>query len=91
MKKFFAAVVATGLTFSAGSFAMANHHAGDTMKPTVVETNARGQATKVEIEGKTYAVCMSDKQDACINPREAGLKWGNRPLSYWPGKPASEM
>ena len=28
--------------------------------------------------------------DGCINPREAGLKFGNRALDYWPGKPASE-
>lgn len=58
---------------------------------TVVETNAKGQATKVSKDGKTYAVCMSDAQDSCINPREAGLKFGNNPLSYWPGKPASEI
>lgn len=57
----------------------------------VVETNARGQATKVSKDGKVYTVCTSDAQDSCINPREAGLKFGNNPLSYWPGKPASEI
>ena len=57
----------------------------------VVETNSKGQATKVMKDGKTYAVCMGEMTDGCINPRAAGLKWGNRPLSYWPGKPASEM
>jgi hypothetical protein len=30
-------------------------------------------------------------QDSCVNPREAGLNYGNRPLNYWPGQPASEM
>lgn len=93
MKKFFAAVVATGVAISTGSFAMANHHAEgmDKAKMEVVEKNARGQATKVKMGERVYDVCMSDAQDSCINPREAGLNWGNRALSYWPGKPASEM
>ncbi len=69
--------------------AIANDHMTD-KGFKVVETNAKGQATKVEKDGSTYAVCMGDMKDSCINPRAAGLKWGNRPLSYWPGKPASE-
>ena len=60
------------------------------MKAEVVERDARGHATKVVIDGKTYPVCTSDASDGCINPREAGLNWGNRPLAYWPGQPASE-
>jgi len=36
-------------------------------------------------------VCNAQRQDECINPRAAGLHFGNRPLAYWPGKPASEM
>ena len=40
---------------------------------------------------KDYPICRGDIQDSCINPREAGKNWGNRPLDYWPGKPASEM
>ena len=59
--------------------------------PVVVTTNDRGQATQVRINGEIIDVCMSDTQDNCINPRAAGLKWGNTPLNYWPGKPASEM
>lgn len=59
--------------------------------PEVVEKDARGKATKVRIDGKVYDVCMTSEQDACINPRAAGLNWGNRPLKYWPGKPASKM
>lgn len=58
---------------------------------TIVETNAQGKATKVSKDGFTYDVCMSDAQDSCINPREAGLNFGNWPLNYWPGKPASEF
>lgn len=59
--------------------------------PVVVETNSRGQATKVRIGDTVYDVCMTPDQDSCIQPRAAGLKFGNRPLTYWPGKPASEM
>ena len=58
--------------------------------PVVVETNERGQATRVRVEGKVYDVCMNAEQDNCINPRAAGLNWGNRPLTYWPGEPASK-
>lgn len=59
--------------------------------PVVVERNNNGKATKVRISGKEYDVCMKNDQDGCINPRAAGLNWGNRPLDYWPGKPASKM
>ncbi|WP_340588007.1 hypothetical protein [Erythrobacter alti] len=38
-----------------------------------------------------YPPCRGDRQDNCINPREAGLNYGNRPLEYWPGRPASEI
>lgn len=58
---------------------------------TVSKKDAKGKATHVMIEGKEYPVCTSDMSDGCINPREAGLKWGNVPLQRWPGKPASEM
>ena len=59
--------------------------------PVIVERNDMGKATKVRVEGTVYDVCMNDDQDGCINPRAAGLDWGNRPLDYWPGKPASQM
>ncbi len=40
-----------------------------------------------------YPVCTSDADDNCMNPWEAGRRGPNveRPLQYWPGKPASEM
>jgi len=38
-----------------------------------------------------YPPCRGDRQDSCINPREAGLDYGNRPLDYWPGRPASQI
>ena len=99
MKKF---VTATLASACAASFAMAASmpaNADDHMKkmdtkaetPVPVERNARGKVTKVRIGDKVYDVCMTFEQDSCINPRAAGLNWGNRPLGYWPGKPASEM
>lgn len=86
-------IAATALVCLAATPALADHHMA---KPhmtstgwTVVETDAKGKATKVSKDGMTYAVCTSDNSDNCINPREAGLKWGNVPLTRWPGKPAS--
>lgn len=90
MKALFAAAAATGLALTAAP-AAADDHGTKAKSPEVVETNQRGQATKVRIEGKVYDVCMKEDQDGCINPRAAGLKWGDRPLDYWPGKPASDM
>lgn len=37
-----------------------------------------------------YPPCKDGRTDNCINPREAGLNYGNRPLDYWPGQPASQ-
>lgn len=59
--------------------------------PDVVQKDARGHAEKVCIGGKVYDVCRKHDSDGCINPRAAGLNWGNRPLKHWPGEPASEM
>ena len=38
-------------------------------------------------------ICSSDEQDNCINAWEAGKRGPgvNRPLEYWPGRPASEI
>ena len=57
---------------------------------TVTERDNRGRATKVTVDGKEYIVCAGTVVDACINPRAAGLNFGNVPLDHWPGKPASE-
>lgn len=64
-----------------------NHHGQEhkMMKPAV----ATGGKT-VMVNGKEFTICTKTIQDSCINPREAGLNWGNRPLDHWPGKPASE-
>lgn len=87
--KFIPIIAAIGLAAGAASPALANHH--KEAKAKVTERNAKGQATKVEAMGKVYDVCVGKVQDSCINPREAGLNFGNVPLDHWPGKPASEL
>ncbi len=57
---------------------------------TVVERDARGRATKVSVDGKEYAVCTATVKDSCINPREAGLNFGNVPLNHWPGQTGTQ-
>ena len=38
-----------------------------------------------------YPICEDGVTDGCINPRAAGKNYGNVPLDYWPGRPASEI
>ncbi|MXP24863.1 hypothetical protein GRI39_02230 [Altererythrobacter indicus] len=38
-----------------------------------------------------YPICGKNQTDGCIQPRAAGKNYGNRPLDYWPGEPASSM
>lgn len=59
--------------------------------PYVVERDVKGQVTKVRIGDRIVDVCTAEKQDSCINPRDAGLDQGRREIDYWPGKPASEI
>lgn len=54
---------------------------GEVVQSTPASTIAKGE----------YPLCSATVMDSCINPREAGKNYGNRPLGYWPGKPASEM
>lgn len=58
-----------------------NFVSGEVTQSTPAATNTAGE----------YPVCSATVQDSCVNPREAGKKYGNRPLNYWPGKPASEI
>lgn len=69
----------------------AEAHAKSNPNVKIVERGPHGHATKVRVDGKEWAVCSKKVTDNCINPRAAGLAWGDRPLNYWPGKPASEM
>lgn len=57
----------------------------------VIERDADGKATRVRVDGREYAVCGEGQEDECINPREAGLDFGDVPIDYWPGQPASEI
>ena len=49
------------------------------------------QTTPAATRTGDYPLCSATVTDSCINPREAGKNYGNRPLNYWPGKPASEI
>lgn len=90
----FSAAAAAAVAFS--GVAQANNHdmkAETTAeaKAKIVTQGAKGKAQVVMLNGTEYQVCGGDVTDNCINPREAGLNFGNRALDYWPGKPASEM
>jgi hypothetical protein len=62
----------------------------DTAGPQFV-SNAVTQTTPAATGGDSYPPCKGAVQDHCVNPREAGLNYGNRPLNRWPGRPASEI
>ena len=48
--------------------------------------NEVAQATPGAAAPKSeYPPCRGDMQDSCVNPREAGLNYGNRPLQQYPG------
>lgn len=88
------AVTAASMAFSGAALAAQSDMADDAKmdsKATVVNKGPKGKAQTVMLNGKEYQVCGGDVTDNCINPREAGLNFGNRALDYWPGKPASEM
>jgi hypothetical protein len=59
--------------------------------PEVVSRGPNGRPMTVRIDGTVYKVCMTQNEDGCIQPRAAGLNWGNHPLGHWPGRPASEI
>ena len=40
--------------------------------------------------GSDLPVCTANQQDGCINSWEKN-RTGNRPLEYWPGRPASQI
>ena len=61
-----------------------------TMEPNFV-SNAVTQSTPAASTDGNYPPCKGAVQDHCVNPREAGLNYGNRPLGHWPDKPASEI
>lgn len=56
----------------------------------IIARNAHGRATEVRVNGQDYKVCQGAVQDECINPRQAGLHFGDAPMKHWPGKAVSE-
>ena len=97
--KMLSILAASGLALAATP-ALADHHgSGHSQDDTraqneraeVIQRDDRGRAMRVRMGGQEYDVCTRREQDGCINPREAGLNFGNRALNYWPGRPASEI
>jgi hypothetical protein len=37
----------------------------------------------VTLDGKEYKVCKQDMQDDCVQPRQAGLGFGNQPTDTY--------
>jgi len=76
----------------------------DTMPATAIPATAGGvqfvkremtQPVAASVNAEAAAsgdlpICKKDQQDGCINAYEKTGK-GNKPLNYWPGKPASEI
>ncbi|MEE4339699.1 hypothetical protein [Erythrobacter sp.] len=89
MRNILAITAAAALSVGISAPAMADDHKNDradwkAQSPEIVERNAQGKATKVRVEGKIYEVCMRESQDACIQPRAAGLNWGDYPAMDFP-------
>lgn len=55
----------------------------------IVERGQDGRATAIVVDDQVYRVCDGERQRDCIQPRAAGLGWGDRPLGYWPGQEGS--
>lgn len=91
IKFLISASAAAALALPAAAFAQAEAPGYKAQSPEVVERGPNGRATVVMVDGKRYPVCTKEQQDGCIQPRAAGLGWGNRPLQDWPGQPASQM
>ncbi len=46
---------------------------------------AAARPDHITVDGKDYKVCTGTIQDDCVNPRQAGLGFGNEPInSYHP-------
>ncbi len=86
-------IALTGAAMSLSVGVQASHPVEEESKPTpeVIERDADGNVTKVKIGDRVVDVCTPQKQDSCINPRDAGLDQGRPEINYWPGKPASEI
>ena len=54
----------------------------------IVERGEDGRASAIIVDDQVYRVCDAERERDCIQPRAAGLGWGDRPLGYWPGQEA---
>ena len=82
-----AATLSAGIAMPAAAQSYGNNDTRADWKaqsPEIVERNDRGKATHVRVEGKIYEVCMNESQDSCIQPRAAGLGWGDIPAMDFP-------
>ncbi len=84
-----AAIASLGGGMIAAVPAFAKNHGMHAKAVEVVERDAKGRPSKVRVDGQDYTLCTSDNSDGCINPREAGLNWGNYTAKEWPGRPIS--
>lgn len=90
MKNFVIATLGslTALSFAAAASAQMPEDTKPEAKVEILERNAQGKATKVKIGEYTVDVCMNyEMTDGCINPREAGLNFGNFPANTLDRKP----
>lgn len=51
--------------------------------PEVVKRGADGRALVVRVDGREIPVCQNEQQDSCIQPRAAGLGWGDWPAPVY--------
>ncbi|MBA4803395.1 MAG: hypothetical protein H2038_01955 [Brevundimonas sp.] len=84
-----AAVVAAGSAAAAPAWTQDRAAGVAARSPEVVERGPDGRVKSVRVEGVVYPVCQREGEDSCIQPRAAGLGWGDRPMQRWPGAPAS--
>jgi len=83
------ALVPAGFALWIVTQAVAQDSENGAPKAEVIARDDHGRATRIAVEGIEVDVCSVDVVDNCINPREAGLDFGNVPLDSWPGHPAS--
>jgi len=80
---------AAGLLAALPAIAMAQPAPGGQAARTEFQSSPVVQTTTPPPTGD-YPLCDRQNKDRCVNPREAGKNWGNRPLDHWPGQSATE-
>ncbi|MBX7496392.1 hypothetical protein K3172_11055 [Qipengyuania sp. 6B39] len=83
-----AASASTTAMASTSAAAMASTQSPRFVSREVTQTTPAGY--QAPTAGADLPVCTPNQQDGCINSWEKN-KTGNRPLEYWPGRPASEI